>query len=80
MNKQLLFEFLDGCELGVLSSLGPDGSPQSALVGIAVTPELEIIFDTIAKSRKFTNIARDSRVALVIGWQDEDLKRLGLMD
>src|SRR5438552_563706 len=71
MNKQLLFEFLDGCELGVLSSLGPDGSPQSALVGIAVTPELEIIFDTIAKSRKFTNIARDSRVALVIGWQGE---------
>ena len=71
MDKQLLFQFLHGCELGVLSSLGADGAPQSALVGIAVTPELEIVFDTVKKSRKFANIARDARVAFVIGWQGE---------
>ena len=71
MNKQLLFEFLDGCGLGVVSTLGPDGAPQSALVGIAVTPELEIVFDTVGKSRKFANIARDPRVAFAIGWQGE---------
>ena len=47
MDKQLLFQFLDACGLGVLSSLGPMGAPQSALVGIAITPELEIIFDTV---------------------------------
>ncbi len=40
------------------------GAPQSALVGIAITPELEIIFDLVEKSRKFANIARDPRVAL----------------
>jgi hypothetical protein len=40
MDKQRLFQFLDSCGLGVLSSLGQDGAPQSALVGIAVTPEL----------------------------------------
>jgi uncharacterized pyridoxamine 5'-phosphate oxidase family protein len=71
MDKQRLFQFLDGCGLGVLSSIGLDGEPQSALVGIAVTPELEIVFDTVAKSRKFANIARDPRVAFVIGWQGE---------
>ena len=71
MDKRRLFQFLDGCALAVLSSLGPDGSPQSALVGIAVTPELEIVFDTVEKSRKFANIASDSRVAFVIGWQGE---------
>jgi hypothetical protein len=71
MDKKLLFQFLDGCGLGVLSSLGPDGRPQSALVGIAVTSELEIVFDTVKKSRKFANIARDLRVAFVIGWQGE---------
>jgi hypothetical protein len=71
MDKLRLFQFLDGCRLGVVSSLGADGGPQSALVGMAVTPELEIIFDTVAKSRKFRNIARDPRVAFVIGWQGE---------
>jgi len=71
MDKQLLFQFLDTCRLGVLSSLGLMGAPQSALVGIAVTPELEIIFDTVEKSRKFANIARDPRVAFVICWQGE---------
>ena len=71
MDKQLLFQFLDACGLGVLSSLGPMGAPQSALVGIAITPELEIIFDTVEKSRKFANIARDPRVAFLIGWQGE---------
>ena len=71
MDKQRLFQFLDSCGLGVLSSLGSDGAPQSALVGIAVTQELEIVFDTVAKSRKFANIARDPRVAFVAGWQGE---------
>ncbi|SRR6266404_1657895 len=71
MDKQLLFQFLSGCSLGVLSSLGPNGAPQSALVGIAVTPELELVFDTVEKSRKFGNIGRDPRVAFVIGWQGE---------
>jgi hypothetical protein len=71
MNKEGLLRFLENCLLGVLSSLGRDGAPQSALVGIAVTPRLEIIFDTVAKSRKFANIARDPRVAFVIGWQGE---------
>jgi hypothetical protein len=35
MDKQLLFQFLDACGLGVPSSLGPMGAPQSALLGIA---------------------------------------------
>jgi hypothetical protein len=56
MDKQLLFQFLDACGLGVLSSLGPMGAPQSALLGFAVTPELEIIFDSVrevAQVRKY---------------------------
>ena len=71
MDKNKLFEFLDDCGLGVVSTLGPEGAPQSALVGIAVTTDLEVVFDTVRKSRKFANIARDPRVAFVIGWQGE---------
>jgi hypothetical protein len=48
---------------------GPTGAPQSAPVAVAITPELEVIFDLVEKSRKFANIARDPRVAFLIGWQ-----------
>jgi hypothetical protein len=44
-DPELLYKFLSQHRSGVLSSTGPLGSPQSARVGIAVTPQLEIIFD-----------------------------------
>ena len=71
MDRAGVFQFLDTCTLGVVSTLAADGAPQSALVGIAVTPELEIIFDTVEKSRKFANLMRDPRASLVAGWQGE---------
>jgi len=71
MGKPELLEFLTSRKLGVLSTIGPQGEPQSALVGIAVTPEFEIIFDTVGSSRKFANLSRDPRASFVIGWQGE---------
>lgn len=71
LDRLALFQFLDTCSLAVVSTLGPNGAPQSALVGVAVTPDLEMVFDTVAKSRKFANLRRDSRVSLVAGWQGE---------
>ena len=56
---------------GVVSSISPDGSPQSALVGIATSPELEIIFDTVNSSRKFPNLIERPRCSFVIGWSGE---------
>lgn len=44
--------FLARHKLGVLGTIGETGTPQSALVGIAVTPDLEIVFDTVKTSRK----------------------------
>ena len=57
-------------KLGVLSTLG-GGGPQSALVGIAVTPDFEIIFDTVKSSRKYTNLRARSCCSFVIGWEGE---------
>lgn len=71
MNKARLLDFLTRNKLGVLSTIGRQREPQSALVGIAVTPELEIIFDTVSRSRKFANLTRDQRAAFVIGWDGE---------
>jgi hypothetical protein len=44
---------------------------QSALVGIAVTQDLEIIFDTVKTSRKYSNLISNSACSFVVGWSGE---------
>jgi pyridoxine/pyridoxamine 5'-phosphate oxidase len=56
---------------GVVSSIASSGAPQSALVGIAVTPELEIVFDTVMSSRKYPNLIARPSCSFVVGWGDE---------
>ena len=55
----------------VVSSVGESGAPESALMGFALTPANEVVFDTMSTSRKAVNLARNPRAALVIGWEDE---------
>ncbi len=55
----------------MLGSISPQGTPQSALVGIAVTPELEIVFDTVNTSRKYRNLTENPAASFVIGWDGE---------
>ena len=71
MTKQDLFEFISKRRLAVLSSMAADGTPQSALVGIAVTSALEIVFDTVRTSRKYTNLTLKPAASFVIGWEGE---------
>lgn len=59
--------FLRQHRLAVLSTVR-DGAPQAALVGIAVTDGLEVVFDTVTGSRKYANLLADPRVAMVAGW------------
>lgn len=70
MTRNDLLAFLRTQRLGVVTSLSGAGAPQAAVVGIAVTDELEIVFDTVRSSRKYANLQRDPRVALVIGRDD----------
>ena len=67
MNEADLYAWLLKQKLGVLGSLGPDGSPQAALVGIAVTEEFEIVFDTVKSSRKYPNLTARPACSFVIG-------------
>jgi hypothetical protein len=71
MNTAGLFDFLGDCTLGVLSTLGPDGSSQSALVGIAVTSELEIVWTPWPSRASLPTSVVTPQVAFVIGWQGE---------
>ncbi|HEX5435916.1 MAG TPA: pyridoxamine 5'-phosphate oxidase family protein [Gemmatimonadaceae bacterium] len=71
MTTQELYDFIRQHTLGVMATVSPTGTPEAALVGIAVTPELELILDTAATSRKCTNVRDNPRVAFVIGRRGE---------
>ncbi|HKM67644.1 MAG TPA: pyridoxamine 5'-phosphate oxidase family protein [Candidatus Acidoferrum sp.] len=71
MNIEEIFRFMDSEKLGVLATATNAGCPEAALMGFAVTPELEIIFDTVRSSRKYPNLKENSRVAWVVGCASE---------
>ena len=62
--------FIASCDLAVVSYLSPGGAPQSAVVAIAVAPNLEIVFDTVASSRKYGNLKARPQCALAM-WVGE---------
>jgi len=66
-----LYTFIAPFRLGVLGTISGANQPQSALVGFAVTPELEIIFDTVKGSRKYANLVAKPACSFVIGWAGE---------
>ncbi len=71
MDKSAIYAFMVQHRYGVISSIARDASPQSALVGIATSPELEIIFDTVKSSRKYPNLIERPRCSFVVGWSGE---------
>jgi general stress protein 26 len=71
-----LIAYVQANRLGAISTIGPDGAPQSALVGIGVARDASVIFDTTSETRKHANLTRDRRIALVIGGPDEQTLQL----
>jgi hypothetical protein len=69
MTRTELIARLRRTRLAVEATVAAAG-PQAAVVGIAVTDRLELIFDTVASSRKLQNLRRDPRIALV-AWEGE---------
>jgi len=70
MKRDELVWFLRRYRLAVQASVAPGGSPQAAVVGYAVSDDLEIVFDTVETTRKSLNLRADPRIALVVGWDD----------
>jgi len=71
MTRAELYGFLSRHKLGVLAYLSEQGTPWSVWVGIAVTPELEIVFDTVSSSRKYGDLFANRAACFVIGWDGE---------
>jgi hypothetical protein len=76
MDKPALYAFLTQHRYGVVSSISADGGPQSALVGIAVAPNLEIIFNCLRPSRKYQNLIARPDCSIVVGWSGEQTVQL----
>jgi len=71
MTKEFVYNFIRQHNLAVISTLSKDNKPEAALVGFAVSQDLEIVFDTVKTSRKYKNILQNPSVAVVIGWDNE---------
>ena len=71
MTKEFVYNFIRQYNLAVISTLSKDNKPEAALVGFAVSRDLEIVFDTVKTSRKYKNLLQNPSVAVVIGWDNE---------
>jgi hypothetical protein len=72
MTRDELVRFLRRYKLALEASVTPGGAPQAAVVGFAVSDELEIVFDTVESTRKYKNLRADPR--------DRPRDRLGRRD
>jgi len=66
-----LLSFMRAQPCVVEASVSAQGTPQAAAIHVAVTNRWELVFDTMAQSRKHQNLLKNPRVALVIGWEHE---------
>jgi PPOX class probable F420-dependent enzyme len=71
LSKVELLAYVRLHKLAVIATVAEDGAPQSALVGIGSTSELEIVFDTLSTTRKHRNLQRDPRIAVTFSGPGE---------
>ena len=67
MTAAELLSFLREHSRVVQASVSRFGSAQAAAVGVVVTDDFEIFFDSAGESRKVENLRRNPRIAFVIG-------------
>jgi hypothetical protein len=75
MTRAELLQFMKLQRHAVIASAGPEGAPQAAVVGIVVTDEFEVFFDTLDSTRKAQNLRARERVAFVVGGLEADANR-----
>ncbi len=68
MNKPaFILDFIKRHELAVISTIHPDNTPQSAVVGFGESGDLKLVFGTSNTSRKYRNLQANAQVSVVIG-------------
>jgi general stress protein 26 len=75
MTRTDLLAFMRSERFAVQASVAPNHSVQAAVVGIAVSDDFELVFDTLSDSRKATNLRANPSVAFVIGSTQDGAQR-----
>jgi uncharacterized pyridoxamine 5'-phosphate oxidase family protein len=81
LEKSEIYDFIRGQTHGVLATVENGLRPEAALVEVAVTPDLEIIFDTLDVTRKCSNLRTNPHIAFVFAPHDpQTLQYEGIAD
>jgi hypothetical protein len=67
IEKTTLLAFMRQEPYAVQASVSDDGMAQAAIVGVVVSEQFEVFFDTIGTSRKAGNLRRRPHAAMVLG-------------
>ncbi|MWB98167.1 pyridoxamine 5'-phosphate oxidase family protein [Agromyces seonyuensis] len=70
MRAERMIEYVRAQGWGVLSTVGPEGSPHSAFLELTATDAGELVCNARSGSRKIADLGRDDRVSVVIGGLD----------
>lgn len=73
--EENVIRILDSRRIMAISTVRPDGWPQTTIVGYA-NAGLVVYFLTFRSSQKFANIQHDDRVSIAIGEEPRDLREL----
>lgn len=81
MMRDELLTFVRAHRWAAVSTVSPSGEPQGSVVRVVATNAFELAFDTTDTTRKATNLRQNAKVALVIGWDDNQTIQIeGLAD
>lgn len=67
--RALAKEFVTTQKFAVVATLW-NGEPQAATVAFSSRNEFEIIFGTYYTTRKYRNLSKNPKIAVVIGWDE----------
>lgn len=72
-DTERILAFMGSHRLTVISTIDSEGNkPEAACIAFAEKENLDLIFGTSSKSRKYQNLQSNPNVSFVIGWSDEE--------
>ncbi len=71
-DKKVVIDFIKKNKIGTSSTISPDGKPEATSMAISQKDNLELIFQTPNNTRKYYNLKRNPRVAIVFGFDVDE--------
>ena len=67
LTRAHLLAFMRQQKYGVQASVSVSGTPQIAVIGVVVSDQFEVFFDTLQSTRKAVNLRQNPTIALALG-------------